>query len=124
MNYEKMGRRIAEIRKDKGYTQEFVAEKADISLQYYSRIERGKNKPTIDTLVNILNTLECTADEVLCDSINSDIKFINAELNVLLENCSSAEAEIITEQVYALKKFIENVKMLKGANHNVYDDRK
>jgi len=42
-----IGSRIKEIRTKKGFTQEQLAEKIDISPKYLSSIERGKENPTL-----------------------------------------------------------------------------
>lgn len=47
---ELFGLRIKEIRKNKKYSQEFLAEKTDISAKYLSRIEMGHHFPTMNTL--------------------------------------------------------------------------
>ena len=49
---------IKKYRKQKGYTQEQLSELANISTDYLSEIERGKKKPSIDTLDSITSALE------------------------------------------------------------------
>lgn len=55
---ELIGRRIQELRKAKGLSQEKVAEKADISPTYLSRIECGRENPTLDMFIKLSNALE------------------------------------------------------------------
>jgi len=45
-----LGARIKEIRKARGLTQEKLAEMIDVEQKHVSRIESGKNFPTIDRL--------------------------------------------------------------------------
>jgi len=52
-----LGERIKEIRKAKGLTQEQLAELVDIEQKHVSRIELGKNAPTIDRLEMIAKAL-------------------------------------------------------------------
>lgn len=66
---EKIGRRIALIRKEKGYTQMELAEMVDLSTNYLSDIERGKSSARLDKLVAIMDALQCSADDVFCDAI-------------------------------------------------------
>lgn len=54
---ELVGRRIQELRKKHGLSQENVAEKANISPNYLSRIECGKENPTLDMLIKLANAL-------------------------------------------------------------------
>lgn len=52
------GARIKKLRESKGWTQEYLAEKMDISPNYLSSIERGKENPTFDMLMNLSDGLE------------------------------------------------------------------
>ena len=44
-------------RKQAGFSQEKLAEKADLSTVFISRIERGKESPSVDSLVKIAKAL-------------------------------------------------------------------
>ena len=48
-----LGKRIKEIRKKRGFTQEKLAELADIEIPSLSNIENGKNYPSHETLDKI-----------------------------------------------------------------------
>lgn len=112
VNYVKMGKRIAEIRKHKGITQETLAEKTGVCPQYLSRIECGKCKPSLETMVNIVNALNCTLDEVICDSVNADFNIIQSETNNIFSNCTADEASLLSEQLKSLYGFIQEARML------------
>lgn len=59
MNKKKLiGRRINELRKSKGLSQEKLAEKAETSPNYLSRMERGTENPTLDMLIKLAHALE------------------------------------------------------------------
>ncbi len=53
-----LGRRIRAIRKAKGWTQEELGSKADVSYKFVGEIERGQQNPSFDTLVKIADALE------------------------------------------------------------------
>ena len=61
-NYEPIGKRIKNARLEKKYTQEFVAEKLNVSCQHISALERGLNGMSIPTLVELCKVLEIDAD--------------------------------------------------------------
>ncbi len=61
-----LGRRIREIRKQRKLSQEALAEKAGISAQYVSNIERGKENPTLDLLFRLAHALKVSLGE-MCD---------------------------------------------------------
>jgi len=52
-----IGKRIQELRKRQGLSQEQIAEKAEISSNYLSRIECGKENPTLDMLIKLASAL-------------------------------------------------------------------
>ncbi|MDE1460906.1 helix-turn-helix domain-containing protein [Spartinivicinus poritis] len=53
-----MAAHLRKIRKQRGMTQEALAEAANISPEYVSRIERGINKPSLKTLYDLSMVLE------------------------------------------------------------------
>ncbi len=52
-----LGEAIRAARKEAGFSQEKLAEKADLSTVFISRVERGKESPSVDNLVKIARAL-------------------------------------------------------------------
>jgi transcriptional regulator with XRE-family HTH domain len=52
-----LGKRIAELRKAKGLTQEVLAEKCGYSVEFMSLVERGVNAPAVAGLEKIAKAL-------------------------------------------------------------------
>ena len=50
---ELLGKRIKEVRKSRGLTQDALSEKIGIDSKHLSRIECGKNRPSIELLYKI-----------------------------------------------------------------------
>ncbi len=65
MNQEKIGRFLKELRKQKGLTQEQIAEKFNVSNRTISRWENGYNMPDIDILIEISDYYEVDLREIL-----------------------------------------------------------
>ncbi len=61
--YKKLSLRIKYFRKIKKLTQEKLAEKADISLDYMGKIERNINKPGLISILKIINALDISISE-------------------------------------------------------------
>lgn len=55
---EGFGARLKELRRAKGYTQEKLAEKLDITQRQLTRIETGENFPSVETIEKISFYLE------------------------------------------------------------------
>ena len=58
MGLKEVGKRIRQRRKALNWTQEQLAAKARINKQYLSRIERGKQQPSLNTLEKIAKAFE------------------------------------------------------------------
>ena len=54
----RLGRRIKEIRKTRGMSQEALAERIEMSPQYLSRIEGGAQSPSVEMLTKLADSLE------------------------------------------------------------------
>ena len=59
-----LGKRIKNLRKSKGYTQERLAEIMDISSNYLAVIERGEANPTLALLERLSAGLEVPLSEL------------------------------------------------------------
>lgn len=66
--FEKIAEKIKNERSERGWSQEKLAQKANISLLTIGTIERLKNKPSVMTLAQIADAL----DMKLCDLLNFD----------------------------------------------------
>ena len=55
--YKKLGLKIKSFREKAGLTQELLAEKSNLSLDYIGKIEVSINKPGLKALLKISNAL-------------------------------------------------------------------
>ncbi len=62
---KQLGRNIKAERVRKGYTQESFAEKAGVSREYISRIERGQENMSILKILNIAEILDTDIKNLL-----------------------------------------------------------
>ncbi len=65
IDYEIIGRKIRQERIKKKYTQEWMAERMDISVIYYSRIERGISGIRLERIIQICNILNIEIQNIL-----------------------------------------------------------
>lgn len=73
LNYAKVGARIRQARKEKGWSRDVLAKKSGISLYYIGHIERGTRRMSMDTFVNLCRALETNADELLWGNIQKKL---------------------------------------------------
>jgi transcriptional regulator with XRE-family HTH domain len=60
---KRFGIRLRQVRLSRKLTQEKLAEKLDISLNFLNMIERGERAPSFDTLERIARVLRTPVDE-------------------------------------------------------------
>ena len=104
LDYQAIGIRIRRTRKEKGLTQQTLAELSNQEPSNISHIERGATKLSLPTLVNIANALDVTVDDILCDSLEQAKDSFTREITELLSDCTHRELKIITGTIRALKE--------------------
>ncbi len=62
---ETVGKKIADIRKQKGLTQEELAESAGINLRTLQRIEKNENEPRGNTLQSLCGVLDINIENIV-----------------------------------------------------------
>ena len=103
---ESVGKNIQFYRKQRGLTQEQLAEAVGVSLSSIKQIERGKSYPLMENFINICKTLGVPADFIIADL---DKKFrISAAFQMMerlatLEDSSLESVTDAIEMIYLLK---------------------
>lgn len=64
---QRLGDTIRRLRKDRGLSQEALAESANMTADYLGFIERGENVPTLSILLKIARALNIDAGELLAE---------------------------------------------------------
>jgi len=62
--YKSIGKKIKFLREKRGITQEKLAEKAGLSLDFIGKIEVNINKPGLRSLIKIANALDIPIKEI------------------------------------------------------------
>ena len=86
--YPSIGKKIRKYRKERGMTQEELAEKLDLSINYVGALERAEKNLTVTNLINIANVLGVTADMLLCDEIRIGYKIKSSMITEKIEKRS------------------------------------
>lgn len=77
----KIGNKIKGLRKQKGFTQDKLANLSNISRTYLADIERNRYNPSMDTLSSIAKTLDVQLAQLLeCNTISeSDVEDVELQ---------------------------------------------
>ena len=62
--YKLLGKNIKKKRKERGLTQQELADKIGISLNFMGKVEVGFSKPSLDTLIEISTALNTEVSDL------------------------------------------------------------
>jgi transcriptional regulator with XRE-family HTH domain len=78
MKNKNLAKKVKELRKRKGFSQEELTENSGLSLRTIQRIENGETEPTGETLKRISNALNVSPEELIDWTIIEDKGFLKA----------------------------------------------
>lgn len=77
--------KLRNIREQKGFSQEYVANELGIKQAAYSKIESGKSDITVKRLYEVCNLFEYDVFAVLDGNINKSVGIIKSKVTIELE---------------------------------------
>lgn len=85
MDYQAMGNRIRQLRKQRKLTQAELAKQVGISTSFMGHIERGTRVASLETLVGLSSTLDVSLDAIVTGMDSGPIVSTNttAKMRVL-----------------------------------------
>ena len=92
-----LGKRIRESRIKKGYTQQDLAERADVGVVYISEIERGIKMPSLNIFAKIIDALDVSADYILRDEISTGKEYVCTEITEKLLALTPSQRKTATD---------------------------
>ena len=94
VDYKLIGKKIQSERKARGMTQEFLAEKLDVSIGYISQVERGITKISLDLLAAICGVLDCDISKLVSDSAAGS-RYLSSETAAKFASLNPKERRIV-----------------------------
>ena len=107
IDYKSIGMRIRAVRLEKKLTQEQLAEATGVGVTHISHIET----PSLQVMVDIINALDCSADELLCMEIEKSRPMLDSWLSELVADCDANEIKLIADMVISLKASLRRLKI-------------
>lgn len=71
-----MNNNIRELRTKKGYTLVKLSKIVKVDPSHMSRVERGEKKPSIELMMKLSETLDCTMDDIF---LRNDLTYRSKE---------------------------------------------
>lgn len=109
MKLDTIGKNIRKFCEIKKLRQEDLAEKTDLTTNYIGMIERGKKIPSLETFINILNSLGVSADMVLSDVLDNGYTVKDSLLNEKLEKLVPEDRNRIYEVIDTMMKHSKQI---------------
>ena len=94
IDYNLIGERIKEARKNKGYTQEKLAEEIDVAVAYVSRLEKGF-PINLKRIAQISQVLDVSIEYLLSGTVPKSDNYLNKDFEEILETCSPEKLKLI-----------------------------
>jgi transcriptional regulator with XRE-family HTH domain len=97
IDYKLIGKRVQRARVAAGFTQEVLAEHVQISTNYLSKIETGREKPNLEMLAKISVAVAVPITSLLADVAEEGESYLQHEMAALLKACSAEQTRLIYE---------------------------
>ncbi|MEY8256155.1 helix-turn-helix domain-containing protein [uncultured Dubosiella sp.] len=95
IDYKLIGTRIRNRRKELKLTQEELAEKAQITPFYLSKIENGKSSPTLETIAVLANELDTDLTTIISGVSTINNNYVDKRLSDICNSASDAQLDLI-----------------------------
>lgn len=97
MDKADLGKKLREARLKKGYTQQVLAEKADVAEMYISQLERGLKMPSMNLFIKLITALDISSDYILRDEIPSGKEYVYDEFTQKLDTLTPKQRRAAME---------------------------
>lgn len=110
INYRALGSRVQQRRQQLGFSQQYVAEKLDLSISFYSRVERGEKVASLETLIKIANFYDFSLDFLLQDSLDKSVSSeLEAELAQIFKDKTPEQTQQLLEWFKVLSENVDRL---------------
>ena len=90
-----LGKRIADLRTKRGFTQEKLAELIEYSTNHISKLELARTNPSFDLLVNISKALDVEMKELFNFDEYQSTTFIKKEFDKLIQGSEPKNLKLL-----------------------------
>ena len=108
MDKSTLGQKLRQIRAEKGYTQQSLAEKAGIGNVYLGEIERGLKMPSLNSFIRIIEALGVSADYILREELSSGKEYIYDEITQKMQNLTPKQRKTASD---ILNAYLQNLQI-------------
>ena len=104
IDYALLGKRLADLRRQKHMSQSKLAEKANISNNYLSHIETSRSIPSLETLMSLCFAVDVTPNTLLLGANVTQDDYMVFDIERKLARCTEAEKQLIYDFIDVVLK--------------------
>ena len=97
-------KKFKKARLSKKYTQEYVSENIDISIDLLRNIENGRNIGSIPTLLNLCNFLKVSPNYIFSDLLTFKESTLDTTLTSYIQNISKEDKKLLKDIIIHIDK--------------------
>ncbi len=110
IDYQALGERIQQRRQQLGLSQQYVSEQLDLSVSFYSRVERGEKVASLETLIRIANFFAFSLDYLLQDSLNKSVSNeLQSEIAQIFKGKTPEQTQCLLEWFKVLSENVDRL---------------
>ena len=102
IDHKAIGERIRQKRESLGWSQEYLGERSNYSVQHIGNIERGQAKASVEAFLRIAEALNTPLDCLLCYDENKVKEYMIFEIDRILEHADEIQLKVIVNTLYAM----------------------
>ncbi len=99
-----IGSKIKQVRLSKKYTQDYVSENINISIDLLRNIENGRNIGSLTTLLNLCNFLEISPNYLFKELLTFKEDTLDSNLITYINALSQKDKEILKDIIIHIDK--------------------
>ena len=115
-DFQIIAKNIKYLREKKGYTQEQLAEAANVSTSHLSKVESGQRRIDMKAYLSILQILGATEEEFISIAADKQKESDLKKYQDIMKDCNEAEKKFLLDTLENLK---ENLRVLMCDNRPV-----
>ena len=110
LDFKPIGKRIYNLRRERNITQEQLAELVNLSVTQVSKLENGKSRLSLDSLINIATVLDASTDEILFGRIQAGADHRYDDVLDIFSDCDKTELRILIQTSRQIKEILRDEK--------------
>ena len=99
-----LGKKLKQTRKDLNYTQEFVSENVNISIDLLRNLENGRNVGSVSTILNLCNFLKISPNTLFDGLLTFTEETLDSTLTEYFKNFSLNDKKVFRDIIIHIDK--------------------